>query len=102
MREQILTEKQKKWAEHIKQAKEKGLSYAQYCKQEQLKASLMHYYASKLRRKSQKTDTNSPFIEIKPLVPSPIPNVVIRIGNQVSMEIPADLSFLISLLRGLG
>ena len=102
MREQILTEKQKKWAEHIKRAKEKGLSCAQYCQQEKLKASLMHYYVSKLRHKSQKRDSQPTFIEIKPCAPSPPPNLLIRIGNQVSIEIPADLSFLISLLRELG
>ena len=98
-----VTEKQKEWSKHIEQAKKEGISFALYCKREKLKASLMHYYAGRLRRGKTKPRPQPAFVEIKHPQPTPVhaSPMVIHIGTQVRIEIPRDPAFLIALLRGL-
>src|SRR3989338_8678335 len=99
MEQAPVTEKQKNWLNHIEQAKSEGLSFSVYCKREGLKVTHMHYYANWFRKRREKT---SPFVEVKLRERAPQTPVVIRIGKQITMEIPADPSFIMELLRGMG
>ncbi len=94
-----VTEKQEYWLSHIERAQSEGLSAAAYCERKGLSVIQMYYYANWHRKRSQKTDT---FMEIKRQERGPQTPVVIRIGKQITMEIPADPSFVMELLRGMG
>jgi hypothetical protein len=94
-----VTEKQKYWSSHIEKAKSESLSYSAYCKREGLSVIQMYYYASRHRKKIQKT---SSFVEVKMRERGPETPVVIRIGKQITMEIPADPALILELLRGMG
>ena len=98
MEQASVTEKQKNWLNHIEKAQSEGLSFSVYCKREGLKVTHMHYYANWFRKRRKK---NSPFVEIKLRERVPETPVVIRIGKQITMEIPADPSLILELLRGM-
>jgi hypothetical protein len=94
-----VTKKQKHWANHIERAQSEGLSSSAYCKREGLNVTHMHYYANWFRKRGQKT---SAFVEVKRQDREQKTPVVIRIGTQITMEIPSNPSLILELLRGLG
>jgi hypothetical protein len=99
MEQTSVTEKQKYWLGHIEKAKIEGLSSSSYCKREGLNVTHMHYYANWFRKRREKT---SSFVEVKIREQVPETPVMIRIGKQITMEIPADPAFIVELLRGIG
>lgn len=99
MEKSPITEKQKYWLGHIEQAQNEGLSSSAYCEREGLSVIQMYYYANWNRKRSQKTGV---FVEVKRQERGPETPVVIRIGKQITMELPSDPSLILELLRGLG
>ncbi len=99
MEQAPVTEKQKYWLGHIEKAKNEDLSSSAYCQREGLNVIHMYYYANWFRKRREKT---SSFVEVKIRERVPDTPVVLRIGKQITMEIPADPAFIVELLRGMG
>ena len=99
MEKSPITEKQKYWLNHIERAQSEGLSCSAYCEREGLSVIHMYHYASWFRKRGEKT---SAFLEVKRQDQEPKTSVLIRIGPQITMEIPADPSLILELLRGMG
>ena len=94
-----ITAKQKYWLDHIEQAQSEGLSSSSYCQRGGLNVIHMYYYANWFRKRKEKTLS---FVEVKLPKRGPEAPVVIRVGQQITMEIPADPSWIIEVLRGMG
>ena len=97
---EVRTEKQQYWLEHIKAAKSSGLSIAQYAKQHDIKAQNLYQWRNKFSNRSSTASSQDSFTRVVTTTPLPGARITLKLMNATlefdSLPDPTWVSMLLS------
>jgi transposase-like protein len=97
---EVSTDKQQYWLEHIEAAKSSGLSIAQYAKQHDIKAQKLYQWRSVIKNRSSTISTQETFTRVVTTTPLPGAKITLRLSGATlefdSLPDPTWVSTLLS------